>query len=63
MDSTVNFALQKRGNLTKTEYDSAKSNPYDTYAHKGLPAGPDQQPGRQGDRGGGRPTAGRGSTS
>ncbi|KRE62660.1 endolytic transglycosylase MltG [Nostocoides sp. Soil756] len=27
MDSTVNFALQKRGNLTKSEYESAKSDP------------------------------------
>ena len=64
MDSTVNFALQKRGNLTKAEYDSAKSNPYDTYAHKGLPPGPISSPGRQGDRGGGQPDRrARGSTS
>lgn len=46
MDSTVNYALQKRGNLTKTEYDAAKSNPYDTYAFKGLPPGPIGSPGR-----------------
>lgn len=45
MDSTVNYALQKRGNLTKSEYESAKSNPYDTYAHKGLPPGPISSPG------------------
>lgn len=46
MDSTVNFALQKRGNLTKTEYDSAKSDPYDTYGAAGLPPGPIGSPGK-----------------
>lgn len=46
MDSTVNYALQKRGNLTRTEYEEAKSNPYDTYAFKGLPPGPIGNPGR-----------------
>ena len=45
MDSTVNFALQKRGNLTKSEYDSAKSDPYDTYGSPGLPPGPIGSPG------------------
>ncbi|NHA69200.1 endolytic transglycosylase MltG [Phycicoccus flavus] len=46
MDSTVNFALQKRGNLTKTEYDSAKTDPYDTYGSPGLPPGPIGNPGQ-----------------
>lgn len=46
MDSTVNFALQKRGNLTKGEYDSAKSDPYDTYGSPGLPPGPIGNPGK-----------------
>lgn len=46
MDSTVNYALQKRGNLTQAEYDEAKSSPYDTYAVKGLPPGPIGNPGR-----------------
>ena len=46
MDSTVNYALQKRGNLTRTEYEEAKSDPYDTYAFPGLPPGPIGNPGR-----------------
>lgn len=46
MDSTVNYALQKRGNLTRAEYEEAKSNPYDTYAFSGLPPGPIGNPGR-----------------
>jgi UPF0755 protein len=58
MDSTVNFALQKRGNLTKPEYDSAKSNPYDTYAHKGLPPGPISSPGAKAIEAAAHPTPG-----
>lgn len=46
MDSTVNYALQKRGNLTRAEYEEAKSDPYDTYAVTGLPPGPIGNPGR-----------------
>lgn len=46
MDSTVNYALQKRGNLTRTEFESAKSHPYDTYVVQGLPPGPIGSPGR-----------------
>lgn len=46
MDSTVNYALQKRGNLTRTEFEEAKSSPYDTYVVKGLPPGPIGNPGR-----------------
>lgn len=46
MDSTVNYALKKRGNLTKSEYDSAKSDPYDTYGSPGLPPGPIGNPGK-----------------
>lgn len=46
MDSTVNYALQKRGNLTRPEFEEAKSSPYDTYVVKGLPPGPIGNPGR-----------------
>lgn len=46
MDSTVNYALQKRGNLTRTEFEEAKSHPYDTYVIQGLPPGPIGNPGR-----------------
>ena len=58
MDSTVNFALQKRGNLTKAQYDSAKSNPYDTYTHKGLPPGPISSPGAKAIEAAAAPTPG-----
>ena len=58
MDSTVNFALQKRGNLTKSEYESAKSNRYDTYAFKGLPPGPISSPGAKAIEAAANPTEG-----
>lgn len=45
MDSTVNYALQKRGSLTRPEFDKAKTSPYDTYAVAGLPPGPIGNPG------------------
>lgn len=59
MDSTVNFALQKRGNLTKTEYDSAKSDRYDTYAFPGLPPGPIGSPGAAAIKAAADPTPGK----
>ena len=58
MDSTVNYALQKRGSLTRAEYESAKSNPYDTYAHKGLPPGPIGNPGTEAIKAAAAPTPG-----
>lgn len=58
MDSTVNFVLQKRGNLTKSEYDSAKSDPYDTYGSPGLPPGPIGNPGESAIRAAAAPTEG-----
>ncbi len=58
MDSTVNYALQKRGNLTKSEYDSAKSDPYDTYGSKGLPPGPIGSPGKAAIEAAANPTPG-----
>jgi UPF0755 protein len=58
MDSTVNYALQKRGNLTKAEYDRAKSSPYDSYANKGLPPGPIGNPGAAAIEAAAHPTEG-----
>ena len=58
MDSTVNYALQKRGNLTRPEYDRAKSSKYDTYANKGLPPGPIGNPGAAAIEAAAHPTPG-----
>lgn len=58
MDSTVNYALQRRGNLTRAQYLSAKTNPYDTYTHKGLPPGPISSPGALAIQAAANPTPG-----
>jgi UPF0755 protein len=50
--------LQKRGNLTKAEYDRAKSSPYDSYANKGLPPGPIGNPGAAAIEAAAHPTEG-----
>ncbi len=45
MDSTVNFALKKKG-LELTQEDLAVDSPYNTRVHKGLPPGPIGTPGQ-----------------
>lgn len=45
MDSTRNYALRKRGILGKGDVEKSAKSPYDTYAHKGLPPGPINNPG------------------
>lgn len=44
MDSTVNYAVQKRS-ITTSDAERANSNPYNTYFHDGLPPGPVGNPG------------------
>lgn len=44
MDSTVAYGVGKRA-LTTTDAERANDNPYNTYLHPGLPAGPINNPG------------------
>ena len=44
MDSTVNYAVQKRS-ITTSDAERANDNPYNTYYHDGLPPGPVGNPG------------------
>lgn len=45
MDSTVHFAVQKRGKAGTTDADRSSPSPYNTYKRKGLPPGPINSPG------------------
>jgi UPF0755 protein len=45
LDSTVHYALNKRGNVFTTEKDREVASPYNTYRHPGLPPGPINAPG------------------
>ena len=58
MDSTVNYAIRKRGILTRPDFERAKASPYDTYAAKGLPPGPIGAPGARAIAAAARPTPG-----
>ena len=45
MDSTVHYAVKKRGKAGTTNADRASTSPYNTYRHQGLPPGPINSPG------------------
>lgn len=45
MDSTVHYAIKKRGTVTTTAKDRQSESPYNTYRHAGLPPGPINNPG------------------
>ena len=45
MDSTVHYAVKKRGRAGTTDADRASTSPYNTYRHQGLPPGPINSPG------------------
>lgn len=45
MDSTVHFAVQKRGRAGTSDADRNSSSPYNTYKVQGLPPGPINSPG------------------
>lgn len=46
MDSTVHYAVGKRGGVTTTDEDRRNESPYNTYVHTGLPPGPINAPGQ-----------------
>ncbi|HEY7718262.1 MAG TPA: endolytic transglycosylase MltG [Pedococcus sp.] len=45
MDSTVHYAVKKRGKAGTTDADRRSPSPYNTYRHQGLPPGPINNPG------------------
>ncbi|MCL1837850.1 MAG: endolytic transglycosylase MltG [Propionibacteriaceae bacterium] len=47
MDSTVSYAVKKKGVIATTAADRKTDSPYNTYMYKGLPPGPIANPGKK----------------
>ena len=58
MDSTVHFAVQKRGKAGTSDADRNNPSPYNTYKHPGLPPGPINSPGEASITAAAHPTPG-----
>ena len=58
MDSTVHYAVQKRGKAGTTDADRNSPSPYNTYKHQGLPPGPINSPGAASIEAAAHPTPG-----
>jgi UPF0755 protein len=58
MDSTVHYAVQKRGKAGTTDADRQSTSPYNTYKVQGLPPGPINSPGAASIEAAAHPTAG-----
>jgi len=58
MDSTVHYAVQKRGRAGTSDADRRSTSPYNTYKHPGLPPGPINSPGAASIQAAAAPTPG-----
>jgi UPF0755 protein len=58
MDSTVHYAVQKRGKAGTTNAERASTSPYNTYKVQGLPPGPINSPGAASIEAAAHPTPG-----
>ncbi|HEY9293616.1 MAG TPA: endolytic transglycosylase MltG, partial [Microlunatus sp.] len=58
LDSTVHYAIGRRGKVTTTAQERANKSPYNTYVHKGLPPGPIGAPGKAALEAAANPAAG-----
>lgn len=58
MDSTVHYAVQKRGRAGTTDADRQSASPYNTYKVQGLPPGPINSPGAASIAAAAKPAAG-----